>query len=87
MNRRRQIPARDKRDRGFESFFLHQSGANRVSRGGNRRVVSVYANVGFKPAEQMARPGCGGPIGIVLVIGSAASPSRRSDFRRRKRSA
>jgi hypothetical protein len=24
MNRRRQIPARDKRDRGFESFFLQQ---------------------------------------------------------------
>ena len=24
MNRRRQIPARDKRDRGFASFFLHR---------------------------------------------------------------
>ena len=24
MNRRRQIPARDKRDRGFEAFFLQQ---------------------------------------------------------------
>ena len=66
MNRRRQIPARDKRDRGFESFFLHRGVS--CFHGVNPGYFEDYVRHGFS----MGRLGTAEEVVDVIVF--IASP-------------
>ncbi len=82
MNRRRQIPARDKRDRGFESFFLLRR-VYKLSvpllRGGpsGPRLADELEALG-RAFERTEAPGCTMPISRATgAMPSAGRPRAR----------